>query len=270
LFIAPAVLLALWAQFRVKTAYAAASENAAHRGLSGAEAARHILDSNNLTHVAIERVESFLSDHYDPREEVLRLSPDVYEGQNLAAVGIAAHESGHALQKAHHYGPLVIRNGLVPLASTGGQISTWLIFIGFALMSASRMGSGILIAGILLFAVTVLFQIVNLPVEFDASRRARVVLVQNGIISQDELAPVGRVLNAAALTYVAAPLRAILQLLYFLSRPGLRGGGSRDGYLSAPPSAFLKLQTRTFIFTASSIPLPIAPTRAGSPANTHG
>jgi Zn-dependent membrane protease YugP len=224
LFIAPAALLALWAQFRVKSTYAHASREPSRRGLSGAEAARRILDTNGLHHVNIECVQGFLSDHYDPRHEVLRLSPDVYEGRNLAAVGIAAHEAGHAIQKARHYAPLTIRNGLVPLAATGGQISMLLIMIGFVLMYASRMGMTVLLAGIALFAVTVVFQIVNLPVEFDASRRAKLALVEGGIVSPDELEPVNRVLSAAALTYVAATLTAVMQLLYFLWRAGLLGG----------------------------------------------
>jgi len=228
LFVAPAILLALWAQYRVKSTYAAATEEPSPHGMTGAEAARRILDSNGLQHVNIERVEGFLSDHYDPREEVLRLSPDVYDGRNLAAVGIAAHEAGHAIQKARHYGPLAIRNGLVPLAATGGQISMLLIMVGFALMYASHMGRTVLLAGIGLFAVTVLFQIVNLPVEFDASRRAKAVLVESGMISRDELQPVERVLSAAAMTYVAATLTAVMQLIYFLWRAGLLGGRRSD------------------------------------------
>lgn len=229
LFIAPAALLALWAQFRVKSTYAHAGQMPSRRGLSGADAARTILDSNGLQHVNIECVQGFLSDHYDPRHEVLRLSPDVFDGHSLAAVGIAAHEAGHAIQKARHYGPLAIRNGLVPLAATGGQISMLLIMVGFGLMyAAGGMGRGVLLAGIALFAVTVIFQIVNLPVEFDASRRAKLALVESGIISQDELPPVRQVLSAAALTYVAATLAAIMQLIYFLWRAGLLGGRRSD------------------------------------------
>lgn len=224
-FIGPAVLLAIYAQVRVKSTYHEAMRLPTRGGLTGAQAARRLLDADGLRHVRIEPVDGYLSDHYDPRSETLRLSPDVFGGSNLAAVGIAAHEAGHAIQKAHRYGPLAIRNGLVPLAATGGQISTTLIFIGLALTyAAGGLGRAMLLAGIALYAITVLFQIVNLPVEFDASRRAKLILVQNGIIAADELRPVDRVLSAAALTYVAATLTAVMSLLYFLWRAGLLGG----------------------------------------------
>lgn len=228
-FTAPAMLLALWAQFRVKSAYARASQVPSSRGMSGAEAARAILDSNGLTNVQIEPTQGMLSDHYDPRQKVLRLSPDVYGGRSLASVGIAAHEAGHALQEARHYGPLAIRNGLVPLASTGSWLSGALIFVGSLLAYGGGIfGMYLLYAGVGLFAVTVIFQIVNLPVEFDASRRAKAVLADMGIVRSDEMPVVRDVLGAAAMTYVAATLVAIMQLLYFLWRTGLLGGRSRD------------------------------------------
>src|SRR5262245_57637767 len=205
LFLAPAMLLAMYAQFRVKSTYAEASEVPNSRRLSGAEAAREILDSNGLTDVAIEPVEGTLSDHYDPKAAVLRLSPDVYDGRSLAAVGIAAHEAGHALQHAKGYAPLKLRTGLVPLASVGSSISMFLIMFGLLLSAGSRaagpsLGMSLLYAGIIAFSLTVAFQLVNLPVEFDASRRARAVLAEQGIVARDEMAPVSRVLNAAALT----------------------------------------------------------------------
>ena len=224
-FVGPAMLLALWAQLRVKSAYARASQVRDSRGMTGAQAARAILDANGLRNIQIEPAQGWLSDHYDPRHKVLRLSPDVYGGNSLAAVGIAAHEAGHALQEARHYGPLAIRNGLVPLASTGGALSTVFIMIGMILMSMhSVWGQGVLYTGIGLFAVMVLFQIVNLPVEFDASRRAKVVLAEMGIVRSDEMPMVRDVLGAAAMTYVAATLVAVMQLLYFLWRSGLLGG----------------------------------------------
>lgn len=225
IFCAPAILLAMWAQWRVRSTYAQASQLRNRRGMSGAEAARRILDANGLEHVAIERTEGTLSDHYDPRSEVLRLSDEVYAERSLAAVGIAAHEAGHALQKARGYAPLALRNGLVPLAATGSQLSMLFIMAGVGLLYLSgRMGFYVLLAGIGLFAVVVLFQLVNLPVEFDASRRARLVLAEQGIVTEQEMGAVSRVLNAAALTYVAATLTAIMQLLYFLWRAGLIGG----------------------------------------------
>ncbi|MFO0973298.1 MAG: zinc metallopeptidase [Phycisphaerae bacterium] len=223
--VGPAILLALWAQFRVRSAFSAAAEIGNRRQLSGAQAARAILDANGLSHVEVEPSQGgSLSDHYDPRSEVVRLSPEVFEGRSLAAVGIAAHECGHAIQKQQRYAALAMRNGLVPLAATGGKLSGLLIMLGFVLMYAARpLGMIALVAGLGLFAVIVVFQLVNLPVEFDASRRARVVLAEGGIVSAEEMEPVSRVLNAAALTYVAATVTAILQLIYFLYRAGLLG-----------------------------------------------
>lgn len=210
LWIAPAILLALWAQWRVKATYATAQQMPAP--LSGAAAARHILDSGGLRGVDIEQVPGHLSDHYDPHAKVLRLSPEVYQGRNLAAVGIAAHESGHALQDARAYAPMIVRNMAVPAANFGGGISSMLIMLGFVLQF------GVLIwAGIILFGCVVFFQLVNLPVEFNASSRAKAQLVELGIVPQDEMHYVNKVLNAAAWTYVAGTLQAILTLLYYLS-----------------------------------------------------
>lgn len=227
IYVGPAILLVLWAQWRVKSAYAAAGEIPASSRMTGASAARRILDNNSLDDIGIEESQGTLSDHYDPRARVLRLSPDVYHGSSLASVGIAAHEAGHALQEAAQYAPLKLRTGLVPLASTGGSLSVLFIIGGIMLTSMSRAGGGIgqsiLMLGIGLFAVTVVFQIVNLPVEFDASRRAKLVLVEYGIVGPSEMAPVRRVLSAAALTYVAATITAVAQLLYFLYRAGLLG-----------------------------------------------
>jgi Zn-dependent membrane protease YugP len=168
--------------------------------------------------VEIEPVEGFLSDHYVPGEKVLRLSPDVYAGRSLAALGIAAHEAGHAIQDDRRYPLLGIRNALVPLAGLGSNVSWLLIMIGFALASLTWIK-----IGILAFSMTVLFQLVNLPVEFDASRRAHAALVDGGIVSHEEAVYVRKVLTAAALTYVAATLTSIMTLLYFLFRAGLLG-----------------------------------------------
>lgn len=212
LFIGPALLLALWAQFRVKATYAAAQEQPAQ--LSGAAAARHILDEAGLSNVAIEQVPGHLSDHYDPRDKVLRLSAEVYRSRTLAAVGIAAHESGHAIQDAKAYAPLVIRNAAVPAASFGSSAGITLAFIG-AIFPALGF---LLLVGIILFAAVVVFQIVNLPVEIDASNRAKALLVERGIVSPDAMVYVNRVLNATAWTYVAATLQSIMVLLYYLMR----------------------------------------------------
>jgi len=209
LFIAPAFLLGLWAQFRIKSTYAQAGQQPAP--LSGAAAARHMLDSAGLQHVGIEQVPGHLSDHYDPRHKVLRLSPEVYQNRSLAAVGIAAHEAGHAIQDAVRYAPLVVRNAAVPVAGFGSNIGMLLLILGFVMNMPV-----VIWVGIGLFAAVVFFQLVNLPVEFDASNRAKAQLVEYGIVPREEMPYVNKVLNAAALTYVAATLQAIFTLLYYV------------------------------------------------------
>jgi uncharacterized protein len=218
LFVGPALLLALWAQMRVKMAYASAQQQPA--SLSGAAAARHILNSAGLDSVAIEEVPGELTDHYDPRSKVLNLSSPVYNGRTLAAVGIAAHEAGHALQDARAYAPLAIRNAAVPVANFGSGAGVWMIILG-----AMFHFHPLVQIGIVLFAGVVFFQMVNLPVEFDASNRAKAQLVDLGIIDQQGLVTVRNVLNAAAWTYVAATLQSVMILLYYISR---FSGGSRN------------------------------------------
>jgi Zn-dependent membrane protease YugP len=218
LFILPGVLLALWAQWRVQSAYAEASQVGASSGYTGAQAAFQLLEAENITNVDVAPVEGFLTDHYSPGEKVLRLSPDVYRGRSLAALGIAAHEAGHAIQDARRYPLLVVRNLLVPLAGIGSNLAWIIIAIGFGLQLM-----GLIYVGIAAFSATVLFQLVNLPVEFDASRRARAALLSHGLVTPEEDATVKKVLNAAAMTYVAATLTSVLTLLYFLFRAGLLG-----------------------------------------------
>jgi Zn-dependent membrane protease YugP len=220
ILLAPAMLLAMWAQYRVKHTFARASEIPAR--MTGADAARRILLANGLQRVDIEPAQGFLSDHYDPREKVLRLSPDVYNGRSLASVGVAAQEAGHAHPDSSGDAPLKLRNGIVPLAAVGGNLSMIIFMVGLFL-SQTSIGQSLLLVGIGLFSLTVLFQLINLPVEFDASRRARQVLLSNGIVAQQEDVEVGRVLNAAAMTYVAATIGAVLTLLYLLIRSGLLG-----------------------------------------------
>ncbi len=219
LMIAPAVLLAIWAQYRVQAAYQQATQVPC--SLSGAEAARLILDSQGLHDVGIEETEGFLSDHYAPAARVLRLSPGVYRGYNMAAAGIAAHEAGHALQHATQYAPLVLRNLAVPAASFGGNTSFILIILGALFQIPS-----LLWFGILAFGAVVVFQLINLPVEFDASARAKQQLAVLGLADQEQMEAVDDVLSAAAWTYVAATLQAILTLLYLLIRFG--GVGQSD------------------------------------------
>ncbi len=211
LFLAPSMLLALWAQFRVKSAYAEARKIPSN--LSGAAAARYVLDHAGLNDVTIEQIPGQLSDHYDPSAKVLRLSTEVYNERSLAAVGIAAHEAGHAIQDAHQYMPLIVRNAAVPMANFGSGFSMTLFFLGFVLHMHM-----LITLGIALFACVVFFQVVNLPVEFNASTRAKQQLVELGVINPQELTYVKKVLDAAAWTYVAATLQSILTLAYLLMR----------------------------------------------------
>lgn len=188
--------------------------------MSGAAAARYVLDSAGLQNVAIEPVQGFLSDHYDPRAKVLRLSPPVYQGRTMAAVGVAAHEAGHAIQDATGYLPLLARNAIVPLASFGGGISSLLLLLGFVFSSLM-----LIQVGIIAFSAVAFFQVVNLPVEFDASRRAKAQLDSLGVVARQDQTHVRGVLNAAAWTYVAGTLQAVLTLLYYVMR---FTGGSSD------------------------------------------
>ena len=218
LFLAPALLLMVIAQIWVKSAFARGMRIDAR--LTGAAAARHILDQAGCDHVGVEETHGWLSDHYDPRHRVLRLSHDVYHSRSASAVGIAAHEAGHALQHAHNYAPLVVRNAAVPAAQVGPTVSIVMIILG-ALLSLQPL----IWLGIIAFCGIVFFQIVNLPVEFNASSRAKQILTEYQIVDQQGAAAVRNVLNAAALTYVAATLQAILTLLYYIIR---FTGGSRD------------------------------------------
>lgn len=219
ILIGPAMLLALWAQFKVKSAFAHASKIAARSGMTGAQAAEALLWANGIRNVGIEQTPGQLSDHYDPKRKVLALSPDVFGGRSLAALGVAAHEAGHAIQDKEKYAPLVMRNGLVPLASVGGNLSMFVLIGGMVLMSTGAlMGKWVFLIGIGLFSITVIFQLINLPVEFDASKRAKKLLVASGIVAEDELPEVRRVLSAAAMTYVAATLAAVLTLVYYIIR----------------------------------------------------
>ncbi|MGE3107870.1 MAG: zinc metallopeptidase [Phycisphaerales bacterium] len=224
IILAPALLLGAWAQWRVKSAYAAASQMPASSRISGAEAAQMILDSHNIKGVGIELAHGGeLSDHYDPKAKMLRLSEPVYHGHSVAALGIAAHEAGHAVQDHVHYGPLKLRNGIVPLASIGSGFSYFILIAGIILAAMQFViGPALIWIGLGLFAVVVLFQLINLPVEYDASRRAKDLMQSSHLVAPgDEARAMNRVLNAAALTYVAATLSAILTLIYFVIRSGV-------------------------------------------------
>ncbi len=216
--IAPAIMLAMWAQWRVRASFAAASQEPAP--LTGAAAARYILDSAGATDVEIEAVPGTLTDHYDPQKKVLRLSSEVFDKRSLAAVGIAAHEAGHALQDAQGYSLMAVRNAAVGVANVGSSLGLFVFIIGLAM--ALKPVAWI---GLALFGAVVFFQLVNLPVEFDASNRAKAQLVSLGIVPAAEMPAVNGVLNAAAWTYVAATLESVLTLLYYASH---MTGGSEE------------------------------------------
>jgi Zn-dependent membrane protease YugP len=211
LFALPGIVLAFWAQSRVKRAYKKYSKVRTSRGISGAEVARTLLDSQGLYDVEIEESKGFLTDHYDPRSKTLRLSPDVYRTPSVTAAGIAAHEMGHALQHSNGYFPLQIRSAIVPAAKFGSTLAPWLVIGGFLLRLTPLAW-----VGVVLFGLAVIFTLVTLPVEFDATKRAKKLLVGNGVLIGNEIEGVNKVLDAAALTYVAAAIAAVGQLIYYV------------------------------------------------------
>jgi len=210
-YIALLLIIPIWAQMKVKSTYKKYSQIATSSYMTGAQVARKILDENGLYDVQIEEVKGVLSDHYDPRKKVVRLSKDNYHGHSMAASAVAAHEVGHAIQDAEGYGFLKFRTALVPLASFGSNTAIWILLIGFILGMMN-----LVLIGIIFMAFAVLFQLVTLPVEFNASNRAMNQLVVTGIIQNNEERETKKVLNAAALTYVAAALVAVAELIRFI------------------------------------------------------
>ena len=213
LFSLPALLLGLWAQSKVRSAFSKYSRIRVYTGMSGADIARRILDRNGLMKVKVELTRGMLSDHYDPRTKTLRLSPDVFNGNSIAAAGVAAHEAGHALQDKKGYFPLKVRSAMVPTVQIGSWLGPIVFMVG--LFMSSSMGTQIAWIGLLLFGLTALFSLVTLPVEFDATKQAQEWLVATGSIQVSEMAGVKQVLDAAALTYVAAAIQAITTVLYY-------------------------------------------------------
>jgi len=209
----PALALGFWAQMKVKSAFNKYSRVSAGRGATGAQVARRILDSNGLGHVNVEESRGFLSDHYDPRSRTLRLSRDVYQEDSVAAVGVAAHEAGHAIQHSTNYAPLALRSAIVPSVQIGSWLGPIIFIIG--MFMGPGLGFTISLVGLILFAAVAVFTLVTLPVEFNASKRAKEVLVAQGFVGQHEMKGVNAVLDAAALTYVAAAIQAISALLYY-------------------------------------------------------
>ena len=219
LIVLPALLISIWAQIKVSTTYRKYSAVYNKRNVTGHDAARAILDRNGLHYVKIERVRGHLTDHYDPKANVIRLSDSVYGSNSTAAVGVAAHEAGHAVQYARDYAPIKLRMAIIPITRFGSMLARPLFLRGLILASSS-----LLLIGIILYSAVALFQLVTLPVEFNASSRALSALDESGILSRDELSGARKVLSAAAMTYVAALLTSLLTLLRLLI---LAGGRSR-------------------------------------------
>jgi len=208
----PGMLLAAFAAWKTRSTFARYSRTGVASGLTGAEAAHRMLAAEGVTNVRIEPVQGFLSDHYDPVKNVLRLSPEVYHSQSLSAIGVACHEAGHALQKAHSYAPLTMRSALVPLTQLTSNLSMPVLFAGFLLQMP-----GLIQLGVIMFAAVVVFALVTLPVEWDATARAKRLMVRAGIATPAEQPHAGKVLNAAFMTYVASAVTSIGTLLYYLT-----------------------------------------------------
>lgn len=209
----PALALGIWAQFKVRSTFNKNAQIPTSTGMTGAQVARRVLDINGLNDVQVEQVSGFLSDHYDPRHRVLRLSPDVYAGNSLSAAGVAAHEAGHALQHKDGYAMLKVRSAMVPAVQIGSWLGPLIFLAGFFM--AGMIGTSLAWLGFLLFAAVALFALVTLPVEFDASSRAKRLLISQNILFPQEIGGATAVLNAAALTYVAAAVQALSTLLYY-------------------------------------------------------
>ncbi|HJX28793.1 MAG TPA: zinc metallopeptidase [Thermoanaerobaculia bacterium] len=228
-FIIPGLLLSLWASFRTKAAFNKYSKVRTMRGLTGAQAAKAMLDRAGIYDVKIVPTHGVLSDHYNPVNKTLALSEGVYASDSVAAAGIACHEAGHAIQHAENYRPMWIRSLLVPTANIGSSLGYIVMMLGlFLVYAGSRMGANVVLFGAAMFSLVLLFQVVTLPVEFDASARAKRMAIDNGIVMAQEREGMDRVLNAAALTYVAAVVSTLMTLLYFLVRAGLLGGSNRE------------------------------------------
>ena len=220
------LILGLYAQFKIRSSYKKYSAIRTKTGATGYEAARKMLDNHNLKNVQIEKVSGTLSDHYDPRKKVLRLSADVYDSNSIAAVGVACHEAGHAYQDAEAYGPLKLRSAMIPAVNIGSNLGPILFMIGLFFSQMSEFGIRIAQIGLIIFAITAVFSIVTLPVEYNASDRAKAWLSKSGLLYDEELEGVSSILSAAAMTYVSAAVQSIANILYYASI--LSSRSSRD------------------------------------------
>ena len=229
LVIGAGMLLSFWASTKTKRTFSKYSKYTAQRGMTGADVARSILRDNGIGNVTVERVPGKLTDYYNPRTKILRLSEPVYDSASMAACGVAAHEVGHAIQDASGYAMLKFRSAWVPVANLGGGISIFVLIMAVFMGGVATPNGGTMATiGILLFATTTVFTLITLPVEFDASKRALATLQQGSYMNPDELAGARKVLNAAAMTYVAAFFTSLMTLLYWAMRLGLIGGRSDD------------------------------------------
>lgn len=217
LYILPALIFTMWASVRVKTTYNKYAKVNARTGITATEVARRILDGAGLTHVSVERIAGDLTDHYDPRTNVIRLSDSVASSTSIAAIGVAAHECGHAIQHAKAYVPIRIRQAIIPITNVSSRLAVPLVLLGILLTATAENFISIAYAGVILYGFAVLFQLVTLPVEFNASRRALSILTESGTLVADETKGARRVLSAAAMTYVAALATSLLQMLRLLS-----------------------------------------------------
>lgn len=220
-FVMPAVLLSIWASSSVNSTFQRYQNQHSSRGITGYEAARRILQANGLSHVRIEAISGHLSDHYDPRAQVIRLSDSVYGSTSTAAIGVAAHEAGHAVQHATAYAPLTLRNAIIPITNIGSRLAFPLFLAGFLLASFDSIYLTLAYVGLIAFSLCVVFQLLTLPTEFNASNRALAALESQGILNEAELTGSRKVLRAAAMTYVAAlavSVTQLLRLLYILNR----------------------------------------------------
>ena len=228
LIVLPAMICALIAQFKVKSTFSEYNRKASRAGLTAAQAASNMLHACGVYDVQVLRVRGELTDHYDPRDKTLKLSDSVHDSTGIAAIGVACHEAGHAIQHARNYAPLQMRMNIIPLCNVGSRLAMPLFFIGLLFSAASGLGAGFMLAGIACFSLSTLFQLITLPVEFDASRRALAWLEQSGLATRVMHGQAGTALRWAAMTYVAAALSSLAMLLYYALILLTRMNNNRD------------------------------------------
>ena len=224
----PCIIISLWASYNVNATFKRYSNQFSSRRITGAQAAQRVLSANGVRNVRIERVSGNLTDHYDPKTNVIRLSDSVYDSSSTAAIGVACHEAGHAVQYAHNYAPIKLRAAIIPITNIGSRLAMPLILIGLLLGALSGLGDFFVYLGIAAFGLSLVFQLVTLPVEFNASRRAMEAIESGNILTEEEQRGAKKTLKAAAMTYVAATAVALAQLLRLLVLFGGRGSRRRD------------------------------------------